>query len=111
MMKLTLGMNDPLLIKLGKSYEQKPDDEWSTRLKNVEIKGDYKSEASVTVIDGYDRDLVEINEETYRFKKAGAIVIVFADDTELFFGFEDLTEAVDFANKMITLLSTDDIVK
>ena len=27
MMKLTLGMNDPLLIKLGKSYEQKPDDE------------------------------------------------------------------------------------
>ncbi len=111
MMKLTLGMNDPLLTCLGKSYVQQPDDEWSTRLKNVEIKGENKSEASVTVIDGYDRDLVDINEETYRFKKAGAIVIVFADDTELFFGSEDLTEAVDFANKMITLLSTNDVIK
>lgn len=111
MMKLTLNENNPLLTSLSKNYKQTPDDEWSTRLKNVEIKGDYKSEASVTVIDGYDNDLVDINGTTYRFKKAGAIVIVFADDTELFFGFEDLTEAVDFANKMITLLSTDDIVK
>lgn len=111
MMKLTLGVNDPLLTCLGNSYKQKSDDEWSTRLKNVEIKGDHKSEASVTVIDGYDRDLVVINEVTYRFKKAGAIVIVFADDTELFFGFEDLTEAVDFANKMIKLLATNDVIQ
>ena len=111
MMKLTLGMNDPLLIKLGKSYEQKPDDEWSTRLKNVEIKGDFKSEASVTVIDGYEDDLVDISGTTYRFKRAGAIVIVYTDDTELFFGFEDRTEAVVFANNMITLLSTNDVIK
>lgn len=111
MMKLTLGLNDPLLTDLTKSYQQTPDDEWSTRLKNVEIKGENKSEASVTVIDGYDNDLVEINDTIYRFKHAGAIVIVFADDTELFFGFEDLTEAVDFSNKMIKLLSTNDVIK
>lgn len=111
MMKLTLGINDPLLTDLGKSYQQTADDEWSTRLKNVEIKGDNKSEASVTVIDGYDRDLVQINDTIYRFKHNGAVVIVFADDTELFFGFEDLTEALDFSNKMITLLSTNDVIK
>ena len=111
MFKLTINENNQLLRKLPNNYKQKPEEEWSTRLKNVEIKGENKSEASVTVIDGFEDDLVDISGTIYRFKRAGAIVIVFADDTELFFGFEDLTEAVDFANKMITLLSTDDVIK
>lgn len=111
MFKLTINESNQLLRKLPRNYKQKPEEEWSTRLKNVEIKGENKSEASVTVIDGFEDDLVDIAETIYRFKRAGAIVIVFADDTELFFGFDDLTEAVDFSNKMITLLSTNDVIK
>lgn len=111
MFKLTLKPNGRLLKELPKSYQQTADDEWSTRLKNVEIKGENKSEASVTVIDGFENDLVEIAGTLYRFTEDGAIVIVYADDTELFFGSTDLTDAVDFANKMIKLLSTDDVIQ
>ena len=103
--------------KDGRFFEkvenQQSGDEWATRMKNVEIGQltdgtNQCSEASVTVIHCLEDDLVELCGHTYRTKEEVAIVIVFADDTETYYGFKALHDAVDFANNMIKLLSTPD---
>lgn len=96
-----------------KVENQQSGDEWATRLKNVEIGQltdgtNQCSEASVTVIHCIDGDLVELGNKIYRTKEEVTIVIVFADDTETYYGFKALNDAVNFANSMIKLLSTPD---
>lgn len=105
MFTVTLNGNSRLLTKVEK---QEPGDEWSTRLKNVEIGGNNISEASVTVIHGLENDLVDLNGTLYKFNEEGALIIVFADDTEQCFGTVVLDDAIKFANDLVKLLSTPD---
>lgn len=105
MFTVTLNGNSRLLTKVEK---QEPGDEWSTRLKNVEIGGTNFSEASVTVIQGLENDLCELNGTLYKFNEESTLVLVFADDTVQCFGTTVLPDAIKFANDMVKLLSTPD---
>lgn len=105
MLKLVLSETE-LLTKLD-AYTVQESDEWATQLKHVDI----SCAETVTVIDGFQGDIVVLSADMYRFNTDATLVRVHTDDTstgtetEVFYGSNDVTEAIDFANKMITLLS------
>lgn len=105
MLKLVLNETE-LLTKLD-AYTVQDSDEWATQLKHVDI----SDAETVTVIDGFEGDIVELAGVTYRFNSNATLVRVITDDTstgtetEIFYGSIDVAEAIDFANKMIALLS------